>query len=189
MKGIILFLQVLLVLLIQIAWSPRVSAKTPDSGASDEKRSVTPDLYCGPRSVKFVLEKYGRTEDLIDLIRETQWPDSQAGSTLHDLELSLRKRGIYTSFVTIPEGSKLKWHSPIILHMRGNTPDEPGHFAVWLPNGTSDQNLVWFGLGQERIVTDRILSEMMSGGMLLTSREEILEPNCAFEVSSRVRSL
>ncbi len=141
-------------LLVALAFSP-----------GEQPSGVPPtDMVCGPRCVQFILEHYGIKEDLIDLVKEIQWPDFEAGASLGAIEAALRKRGIYTCALRMDPKDRLAWSAPVVLHLKGQT--AIGHFMVWWPDAA--QAFGWEELAGE-----------LSGTILLTSSAPIAEPEKA----------
>ena len=119
------------------------------SHASDRRDVVraAADRYCGPRSVHFILQWYGHNEDLIEIIRETQWPAVEAGSSLAKLQDAIDSRGIHTCALRVGDGRRLTWSYPAIVFIPAATPPI-GHYVVWLP--TSSRSEVDFFCGALR---------------------------------------
>lgn len=161
--------------LIYLGASKGLGAEALDLSASE--------LVCGPRCVRFLLEYYGKGKDteLVELIRETQWPDLERGASLAALSKSLEGRGIYTHALRLPAEAGLRWPFPVILHLQGVTPGDSagGHYVVWLPESSPSRTLVISGLDQLHEGPFSRLSQRMSGYVLLTSNRPIQNPQSA----------
>lgn len=134
-------------------------------------------MICGPRCVQFILQHYGIQADLIELVKEIQWPDFEAGASLAAIQDALQKRGIHACAMRIDPQSRLRWNDPVLLHLKGDT--EVGHYVIRLPSGKPDRETLWVGLGCKEEVLPEKLSVEMSGVILLTSAEPITEPEAA----------
>lgn len=144
-------------------------------------------VVCGPRCVQFVLRHYGRDEDLIDLVQELQWPDLGGGATLSGLRQALENRGIHTFAMRVEPGARLNWHSPAVLHWRGEE-RTLGHFVVWLPSSGTRAVLIWDGVFGTSRMTRSELASQMSGVILLTSASPIEHPEAAVMPPWQARS-
>lgn len=149
-----------------------------DSAA--EKAMPNPDLVCGPRCVQMVLSYYGHEEDLMDLVKEIQWPELEKGSRMADLETALRKRGIYTYAMKLNPQARLCWPHPVIMFVRGN--GHLGHFVVRTPATTDGMETVWLGMGKSQTIFGGELYDLCDG-VILTSREPIGSPDSAVVLS------
>jgi len=144
-----------------------------------DKNAWWDDRICGPRCVQYLLGYYDlESEDIIDLVREVQWPDLERGASLDRVEQSLRDRGIHTASIVVPENGELCWHSPAVVHLKD---DEAGlgHFAVWLPESSGGEVKVWGGRSGTRVLEKRDFSKLFTGVALLTSREPLGDPGSA----------
>lgn len=167
-----------LTLLLLVAHA-RADDVPPSSGAASEENTSLGDRFCGPRCVQYLLDFYKlESEDLIALVREIQWPDLEEGASLERMENALKKRGIHTTPISVPENCALRWHSPAVVHLKDDGADL-GHFAVWLPESTDDMVKVWGGLGGVRALEEQEFSKLFTGAVLLTSRESIGDPRSA----------
>ena len=147
---------------------------TARAEAPAARLSADSDMVCGPRCVKFILKSYGQEADLIDLAKEIQWPDLEAGASLDRIEQSLHARGIHTKAVRFAPGRRLNWPHPAVLYTdEGNPPR--GHYVVSAPDGGSESDdLIWAGVeGWRRGRWDEI-TRGFSGVALLTSPNPIL---------------
>ena len=123
-----------------------IATAAPEGASSLSKN----DLVCGPRCVQYILKEYGQQGDLIELIREMQWPNLEGGSTLTALEQALTSRGIHCGISEVPEDAQIAWKHPVIVHLRGRS-GTIGHFAIWLP--CSSNETVWLWAGPHGFVT------------------------------------
>ncbi len=146
------------------------------AAAEDSSR----DNVCGPRCVRFLLSYYGKGQDveLIDLVREVQWPDMKSGATLSDLANQLRKYEIHTAMLKVSPKAELCWRHPVLVHLK-STGDGPGHYVVWLPESTESEAHVWSGLAGTSEVAVATLARKMSGNVLLTADTPIVDPQGA----------
>lgn len=157
---------------------PSVLQAQDDQNSQEFDERKLGDVVCGPRCVEFVLRHYNRCDDeLIDLIREMQWPDFEAGSTLSGIQSALEKRNVSTHAMQIPAGARLRWDHPVILHLNGQE-NTLGHFVVWLPSSTIRQVQVWTGLpGVQTASASQLFSAPQS--VLLTAPQPIEQPRVA----------
>lgn len=141
------------------------------SSASDSETGFG-NVYCGPRCVQRVLREYGAEVELIELIREMQWPDVEQGSTLAALSAALHKRGVSTKAVDLDPKFDIEWTQPAIVHLeKGGV----AHFVVWLPPTEADSSgRVW-----DNDLTDAVkrgqFDGLRTGPVLLTANEPIAE--------------
>lgn len=148
---------------------------------AQEEAGAGEDFVCGPRCVQYVLGWHKRpSPDLVDLVREMQWPEIQDGSTLAGIQTALRERGLHARAVRLPPASRLTWKQPVIVH---RTTDGKGHFVVWLPQPPGDKTVLWDGLIGERAVKWKEFARDSSDIVLLTSNAAIPE-NAEYAVSS-----
>ncbi len=133
------------------------------------------DMVCGPRCVKFILRSYGQEVDLIELVKEIQWPDLEAGASLDRIERSLNVRGIYTKAVRFAPDRRLTWPHPAVLFTdEGNPPS--GHYVVTSPEAESgSDDLIWAGVEGWRRGRWNEITRGFAGVALLTSPEPIPE--------------
>lgn len=144
------------------------------------------DLTCGPRCVRFLLRHYKLGEpEVIDLVREMQWPEIEKGSSLASVARALQKRGIHTEALQIHRDSVLVWPHPVIVHTEPNKKENAegeagyenveeagiGHYSVWMPSSSPSEAHVWnfYSIGFLGKVSTKELSRQMSGIVLLTS--------------------
>ena len=161
------------------------ATSTTASGTSGEPG----DMVCGARCVKFLLQWYEKDDTgLIDLVREVQWPDFEAGATLESVDRALRARGICTCPISVSRTATLAWREPALVHLSGDG-STPGHFVVQLPSSTGDVAHVWAGLEGLQTGPTGNFSARRSGAVLLTSREPILHAELAVIASERVPAL
>ncbi len=143
------------------------SAYTDGRSANRGNSGEPGDLVCGPRCAQFILRHYGIDADLIDLVREIQWPTLEDGATLAAVDQALRARGVHTRALRMGPTSRLSWSHPVLLHLTGETAG--GHFVVWLPDSTENTAHVWIGLAGVQSGRFDSLRKRMSGAILLTS--------------------
>lgn len=132
-------------------------------------------FVCGSRCVKRVLEYYGKSAELIDIVCELQGAAIDHPANLADMKRALELRGVHVAGVRIRPTDlyRLEWRSPVIAHFagRGST---PGHFRVILPSsGNNDVVRVWDGLAGETSLTMSEPSTDATGVVLLTSPSPI----------------
>jgi hypothetical protein len=136
------------------------------------------DLTCGPRCVLAILGYYGKPEeDLIELVREIQWPDLESGSTLASLGEALQRRGIFTKAMTIGANARLRWPHPVVIHIRGERGG--GHYVVWVPSASKGEARVWAGLGGWQRGPWEEVARGRSGAILITAPAPIRHPEAA----------
>ncbi len=92
------------------------------------------DVVCGPRCVVDILARYGRDEDLVTLVRETQWPRIDDGASLAALQEALHARDIHTAAIRLTPESDLRWPHPVLVHLEAESSETGlGQYVVWLP--------------------------------------------------------
>jgi ABC-type bacteriocin/lantibiotic exporter with double-glycine peptidase domain len=133
------------------------------------------ELVCGPRCVQYVLRRYAVEEDLIELVREIQWPHLESGATLEALADALAKRSVYSRAIRIESVAQIRWPHPVILHLSGD--GKLGHYLVMLPTRDDGGVRVWPGLAEEPSPSLDDLDQACSGAVLLTSPQPMSE-NC-----------
>ncbi len=146
-----------------------------DEAISGRRSEMTGDAICGPRCVQYILNHYGQHADLIELVRETQWPDFEAGASLEALSRALEKRGIHTCALRVDPQAKLSWPHPVLFHLTGH--EAGGHYIVRL--SPSSGTTRWGGLERLKKRPSEILAERFSGIALLTSPDPITDPATA----------
>lgn len=172
---------VLAVLLLCVAGTPvLLMLRTGTSNAMATVQSA--DFVCGPRCLQYILNWYDKDEDLIDLVREVQWPDLEAGATMASLDKAMQSRGIHTFPMRVGADARFCWHSPVLLHLLGEGGESGiGHFVVWLPSSDATHANVWAGLAGVQSGSAEALAGRCSGYALLTSGREITDPSSAVE--------
>jgi ABC-type bacteriocin/lantibiotic exporter with double-glycine peptidase domain len=130
------------------------------------------DLHCGPRCVQRILEAYGKTEELAELINEVQGSDTNAPSSLDRIDDALKQRGIFTLAVMLSPTEDIIWPSPVLVHLRG-TGETLGHFVVQFPSQSPGDASLWLGLSGFHVVPVEKLAARRSGVVLLTSQSII----------------
>ncbi len=135
----------------------------------------TPDLVCGPRCVQFVLNHYGVKCELINLVREIQWPNYENGASVEDLRKALETHGVYTRAVHVEGQLALAWQHPVVVCLRPlHDTSDVGHFVVWLPSSNGEPEMIWDGLDGVMSLERGELPLNRMGTILLTSPEPIL---------------
>ncbi len=171
----------LLALPLGLAYSAEAISLPTSSGSQRDSSILLDDRICGPRCVQYLLEYYElESEDLVDLVREIQWPEVEKGASLDRLEQALRDRGLSTASIRIPENATLRWHFPAVVHLEEKGASF-GHFAVWLPESEGDHVEVWSGREGLLPMRQSDFSKLFTGVALLTSREPIVDPGSAVE--------
>lgn len=146
-----------------------------------ETAVVGADFVCGPRCVHYLIGKYcpnDRTE-LIDVIREMQWPHLEEGTNLADLASGLQRRGIHSCAIKLGPTDELAWPHPVIVHLNPDASGELGHFVVWLPPSQPGRTEVWSGVHGIQSGRWSNFRQRMSGNVLLTSSDVISDSSLA----------
>ena len=152
----------------------------PGDAVSMDADGVDPsNIVCGPRCVQYLLKHYGQEVDLIELVREMQWPELEAGTTMDTIEKALNSRGIHTLGMQLAPRARLKWPHPVLVHMKVEGA-KFGHFAVRLPS-SSDTVDLWCGLAGIQRVSEDELSKRCTGAVLLTAPKPITDVESAIE--------
>lgn len=142
--------------------------------AADDTQESTKGLtsvYCGPRCVQRVLREYGIETDLVDLIREMQWPDDGRGASMQALADAIRKRGLHAETVNLESGVDIDWTGPAIVHVQN---DGVPHYVVWLPPDKPDAAArVWDHDVSPVVLNPGRFHQARTGPLLLTSRGPI----------------
>jgi hypothetical protein len=86
------------------------------------------DAHCGPRCVHQILAHYGQTVDLIDLVREIQYPELNKPAQLDKLQASLESRNIHTVAIKTKWCTVVRWQYPVIVHALTSGGD--GHYVT-----------------------------------------------------------
>ncbi len=136
------------------------------------------DMYCGPRCVQFVLDHFRSKVELIDLVREMQWPNVEAGTTLETVRNALTSRGVYTAALDIAPHARLDWPHPVIVHLNASR-GKLGHYVVWLPEPPRNEVVLWTGLAGYHQGSEKQFQKLRSGAILLTSPTPIAHPESA----------
>jgi ABC-type bacteriocin/lantibiotic exporter with double-glycine peptidase domain len=142
---------------------------------SEVARDEANNFICGPRCVKRILEYYGQTVELIDLVRELQGVAIDRPANLADMKQALERRGLHSLGVRIRPTDLpwLDWPDPVIAQLdHGGSATE--HFCVLLGDGEAWCSIrVWDGLAGESTRPSGKLAADASGFLLLTSRSPI----------------
>lgn len=137
------------------------------------------DLVCGPRCVRQVLQYYGQSVDLVDIIREVQWPDIDDGARLNAIARTLRDHNVECTAFELSPQARIQWSGPVLLHC--HTESGADHFLVLMPATARSSATYWDGLnGNTR---DIPRGYQLSGIALFTS----LEPFGVDEVRKSTR--
>ena len=166
--------------LVAMGWCAESQIASGQAKKSKSLASLNTEI-CGPRAVYRVLQYYREDSELVDLVREMQWPYDEVGTNLGQIEKALNKRGVNTHVLTIAKNAELVWPYPVVQHwVSKKSPDKLGHFVVWLPTSTVSEQHVWIGTEQKytSIPTAKVL-EHRSSVVLLTAPTEIAHPETA----------
>ncbi|GIW97430.1 MAG: hypothetical protein KatS3mg111_0763 [Pirellulaceae bacterium] len=145
------------------------------------------DKACGPRCVEFLLKHFGHSADLIELIKELQWPDLEAGTNLETIKNCIISRGLYAYPVRFDSHDVPYLEAPIILHLGRNESSDGGHFCVLMPNSTKGHLVaIWDGAAGYRVLEKQALLESLTGVGLAVSSTPLDEK--ALEVRASRRS-
>lgn len=106
------------------------------------------DNICGPRCVQLVLRHYGRSVDLVEAVREIQFPDIKSGASLADMRRMLEREGIPTAALSVPRGYSLNWPHPSLAHMPGR--GRLGHYVAIVAKGAETEELARDGIADVR---------------------------------------
>ena len=161
-SGLVLALPVLVSTFLQC----RADAQQPHQ----QPNPFRGNIFCGPRSVQRVLEFYGKEADLMELIREIQWPATEQGASMAALAKALNSRGIYTAAVDVDPSCEIVWDFPVIVHLARNDYE---HFVVWLPpKSAGSAPRIWDGPPSRALVLGEFNS-LRTGPLLVTSDRPI----------------
>lgn len=147
------------------------------------------DVVCGPRCVDFVSKYYNRESDLMEIIKEIQWPDVATGTSMDRISQALGRRGIYSKAMYIEPSSPIKWHGPVVVHLKplnSKSPDQIGHFVVWLPNSTDVNILLHCGLAGVQSGKASDFAAIRSGYILVTSDRPISQSEYLSQLKGRL---
>ena len=129
------------------------------------------NMFCGPRCVQRVLDSYGTSSDLIELIKSTQWPVPEDGSSFEALARVLNSRGVYTASVNLPPSARIDWNTPAIVQLKSG---DARHYVVWLPPDEQNPARIWDG-DQSPALTLTPFVNLRAGPVLLTSSQPITD--------------
>jgi len=164
--------------LVWLAWAFAGLGHGPSTFAADPPRASA-DLVCGPRCLQFILHRYGQEVDLIDLVKEAQWPELEVGASLDGIQKSLNGRGIHTAAIRFDPGREFRWPHPVLLYTDEGSPAR-GHYVVRVPGATpGDDDLVWAGVEGWRRGRWEDVTRGFSGLALLTAPGPITDVNAA----------
>lgn len=134
------------------------------------------DTICGPRCIAYILAHYRKpSPPLIEIVQELQAPALEDGSTLHDIDVFLRRSGVHTCAMGVSPDATFRWPHPIVVHLKPRE-SQFGHFAVWLPQSTRSEALLWDGLKGTRRLPAWELARSIDVGVVLTSPGPIRPP-------------
>ncbi len=85
-------------------------------------------LVCGPRCVAYILEQTGQKGNLLGIIQEIQWPDTEQGTSLAQIEKYLIQRGVQTKWVALSPGERPAIEGLAVVAIERD--NELGHFVV-----------------------------------------------------------
>lgn len=134
---------------------------------------------CGPRCTQFVLERFGYSVDLIDLLLEMQWPDVAVGCDMETIKESLEIRGVHAEPLKAKPTATIRWNYPVIAHMESHDIGQHGHFVVLIPGDDGEMLSVWDGLSGSQPFSSHEFKRRSSGYFLLTSRTPIADATAA----------
>ena len=133
------------------------------------------DAICGPRCISYLIWYYKKQNtDLLDLIKEVQWPDFDNGTSLKDLKIALEKREIKCKIIYADNLENIKWNYPCIIHF--NTSSAIGHYVIRMPASNETTTLAWMGVTGILSGPTSEFYKKSSGYILLTSTEDITCP-------------
>ncbi len=146
------------------------------------RNAIQPEAICGPKCVAYILDFYHRpwSNDVLELARAMQWPESNSGVSLGEVAQTLREHGIYCKKLELSDTAQLVWKYPVIVHWRPrgfhSTSERPvGHFVVWLPESKDDAVRYYDGAFGVREINRPGWHRRRSGVVLLTSPVPIHE--------------
>lgn len=114
-------------------------AAAADQLDTSSDRGVTREL-CGPIAVRSVLQHYGVTAELPGLTEEIFGEGRGPFSSMAALNASLQRHGLHTLALNVGEGCRIDWWGPVIIHLPPRASRGTGHFAVILPNQSTNGN-------------------------------------------------
>lgn len=141
---------------------------TPSTARYESIGLSPPDNVCGARCVHYLLRHYqGVAPDLMEIVRQIQWPDVSAGATLADMKDFLESHGVRTKAMKVAPGHMVESTHPCILHLRPSAPTALGHYVILLPGSDRSYARVLDLDGVKELPTWELL-EKCSGAVLLT---------------------
>ncbi|GHT45324.1 hypothetical protein FACS189454_04610 [Planctomycetales bacterium] len=153
-----------------------------ESGIAERKEKNIGDTICGPRCVQEVLRLYEKEdEDIIQLVREIQYPEVHEGAKLSKIADALEQRGLHPFAMKIKPSARIVWRYPVIVHLTPISGETIGHYVVWLPSSKSHRVTIWNGNEGVQELDERTWSKERSGAVLLTSPEPITKPDDALQ--------
>lgn len=159
------------------------------------KQPFATDFICGPRCLLEVLRRLdhqGNT-DLVELVREVQWPNISDGTSLQALAEAARTRGLVAELRHLDAASlsELEWDYPCIVHTRPSglaTKEDgsrAGHFIFLdIKSSSSSQASLFHGLSGEARILWGDLEGVATGHILLFSVGEPIPHQLPARVSN-----
>lgn len=145
------------------------------------------DFVCGPRCLMEIFRRLdvGGDTQLIDIVRETQWPDIEQGASLASLCDACLKRGVRAKACKIDpkQLAYVDWKYPFIVHVnfatnqtaKSDASSPMGHYLlVDCMASTASNAAVYEGLAGKQQLSWAKLEEIASGNVLLVSDESSL---------------
>ncbi len=130
-------------------------------------------MICGPQSVQYVLEYFGKKEPISTIVYEIQWPDLEKGTSVTAIVGALARRGIVAKAVRIPRETPISWPYPIILHYPID--NGIGHFAVLTQVDGGRGQRLWIGPDRERDFPEYACFGKRSEVVVLTGQGDITD--------------
>lgn len=136
--------------------------------AQVECRAETADKACGPRAAWYILKFHSRDVELIDAIREIQWPDLESGTSIEKIKNYLSSHDLHCETVALTPPSLPISPYPSIIYQKPVN-GGLGHFLVLAPWKAGEVATVWDGPGGYREIPARELVPTLSGIALVAS--------------------
>lgn len=151
----------------------QASPGSSKASSTEQKTENFGSQICGPRCVQRVLAEYGQDVDLLELVKEIQWPATENGSSFEQLAQALEKRGIHSKSVVLKPPVRIEWNHPAIVQINQG---DVSHFVVWMPPSKPDSiGRVWDESLTDAVKAPGGFEQLRSGPVLLTSDQPILE--------------
>ena len=162
-------------------WLLSLAMIGPFATVNDAASDSLGDNVCGPRCVRYILSQFGQDIELIDLVKEMQWPAMENGVSVQGLQQTLERRGIFVKAIWVRDVELIRSPYPAIV--RVERVDGEGHFLV-LNSMSNDSGKYWDGLSGS---CNHIPSSMKpTGEVLLTSPNAITDVGSLFESHHRL---